>query len=111
MALLTFLADLRAARIIDDVTQRLARQAYGTLREVCELRVPTMTDAEARGYVWAKARPIVAQRVAAVAEARPTLATSTLHMLSNRTHDRVVESVVSDLMRERAEQARNRRAA
>ncbi|HVU86924.1 MAG TPA: hypothetical protein VHD36_06365 [Pirellulales bacterium] len=111
MPLLTFLADLRAARIVDEFTQNLARQTYGTLRHMCERRVLTMTHAEARGYVWAKARPVVTTEVAAVAVAHPTLNARTLQMLSEQTHDRLVRSVVSDLMRERVEQARSRRAA
>jgi hypothetical protein len=111
MPLLTFLADLRAARIVDEITQNVARQTYGTLRQICERRVLTMTHAEARGYVWAKARPVVATEVAAVAVVQPTISPRTLHMLSERTHDRLVQSVVSDLMRERAEQKRSRRAA
>src|SRR5689334_22689123 len=73
MPLLTFLADLRAARIVDEFTQNVARQTYGTLRHMCERRVLTMTHAEARGYVWAKARPVVTTEVAAVAVAHPTL--------------------------------------
>ena len=111
MPLLTFLADLRAARIVEEITQNVARQTYGTLRQMCERRVSSMSHAEARGYVWAKARPVVTTEVAAVAIARPTLSTHVLHMLSERTHDRLVQSVVSDLMRERVEQKRLRRAA
>jgi hypothetical protein len=49
--------------------------------------------------------------VAAVAIARPTLSAHALQMLSERTHDRLVQSVVGDLMRERVEQKRIRRAA
>ncbi len=111
MPLLTFLADLRTARIVDEYTQNVARQSYGTLRQMCERRVLTMTHAEARGYVWAKARPVVAAEVSAVAVAHPTMSAHTLQMLSERTHDRLVRSVVSDLMRERVEQTRSRRAA
>ncbi len=111
MALFTFLADLKAARIVDEFTQRVARQTYAGLRDMCERRVPTMTHAEAHGYVWAKARPVVAAQVAVVAAAHPALGQNALQMLHDRTHDRVVRSVVSDLMRERAENARRRRAA
>jgi hypothetical protein len=111
MALFTFLADLKAARIVDEFTQRVARQTYAGLREMCERSVPTMTHAEARGYVWAKARPVVAAQVATVAVAHPALSQNALQMLNDRTHDRLVRSVVSDLMRERAEHAQRRRAA
>jgi hypothetical protein len=111
MGLISFLADLRATHQVDELTQQLARQTYGVLRDLCEARMPGMTHAEARGYVWAKARPIISTQVAAVAIAQPALGPGALAMLSERTHDRVVRTVVSDLMRERAQQMHRRRAA
>ncbi len=111
MGLINFLADLRALRLVDELNQQLARRAYGLLREVCEMRVPGMSHAEARGYVWAKARPIVSVEVASAAKMHPALGPAALIALHERTHDRVVRAVVSDLLRERTRQVGRRRAA
>jgi hypothetical protein len=111
MGLLTLFADLRLARLVDELTQQLTRQAYGLLREVCETPVLTMTQAEARGYVWAKARPIILAELAATAIGHPALDPTTLARLSERTRERLVRTVVSDLMRDRAHYVNRRRAA
>jgi hypothetical protein len=111
MGLLTFLADLRLARLVDELTQQLARQAYGLLHEVCETQVLSMTHAEARGYVWAKARPIVLAEVTAAGIGHPALDPRNLALLSERSRERVVRAVLSDLMRDRARYVSRRRAA
>ena len=111
MGILSFLADLRAIRLVDDLTQQLARQAYGLLREGCELRVPRMSHAEARGYLWAKARPIVVAEVARLAPTHSDLSPAVLALLTDRTRQRVVRSVLSDLTRDRVNHVNRRRAA
>ena len=111
MGLFTFLSELRAARLVDELSQHLARQVYSLLRELCEARVPAMTHAEARGYLWAKARPIVAAEVAAAAGRRPALSRVAVATLQERTHDRVVRSVLADLMRDRVRHVSRRIAA
>ncbi len=111
MGLLRFLADVRATQIVDELCQQAVRQVYGSLRESCESRVRQMSHAETRGYVWAKARPLVSREVSAIAVAHPTLGQQIVDMLCERTHDRVVRNVVSDLMRENAQRTHRRRAA
>jgi hypothetical protein len=111
MGLFSFVADLRATQLIDELAQQLSRQTYGLLHDICQPRVALMTHAEARGYVWAKARPIVLAQVTVAAQAHPDLGRLALSTLSERAHDRVVRSVLSDLMRERAQLANRRRAA
>ena len=111
MKLLTFLADLRVGRLVDELTQKLARQVYGSLRDVCETRVSSMTHAEARGYVWAKAQPIVLAQVSATSTTHPSLDATYLALLSDRTRERVVRAVVNDLMRDRVRHVNRRRAA
>jgi hypothetical protein len=109
--MLTFLADLRLARLLEELTQQLTRHSYALVREVCEKRVAGMTHAEARGYVWAKARPIVLAEVAAAGLGHPVLDATNLAALSERTRERVVRTVVSDLMRDRVRHVKRRRAA
>jgi len=111
MGLLRFLADVRATQIVDELCQQATRRVYGSLREACESRIAQMTHAETRGYVWAKARPIVTTEVTAIAIAHPTLGQQIIDMLCERTHDRVVRNVVSDLMRERTQRTHRRHAA
>jgi hypothetical protein len=111
MRMLTLLADLRLARLVDELTQQLTRQAYSLVREVCEARVLGMTHAEARGYVWAKTRPIVLAAVSAASVGHPALDPANLALLSERTRERVVRAVLSDLMRDRVRHVNRRRAA
>ena len=111
MGLLTYFADLRAARLIDELTKQLARKTYGLLRETSETRVPTMTHAEARGYLWAKARRIVSAEVAVTAVAQPSLSPWALAVLTERTHDRLVRTMLADLMRDPVRHVQRRRAA
>ena len=111
MGLLSFLADLRLARLADELTQRLARQTYGLLREACQTHIQNMTHAEARGYVWAKARPIVMAEAVAAAIEHPALDQTRLASLGERARQRVVRAVLSDLMRDRVRHVNRRRAA
>ena len=70
-----------------------------------------MTQAEARGYLWAKARPLVVAEVAAVAQNRRGLAPWAQSLLIERARHRVVRNLLADMVRDRSWIALRRRAA
>ncbi|MBI2825651.1 MAG: hypothetical protein HYX69_13285 [Planctomycetia bacterium] len=111
MSILTLLSPWRAGRLKDELAQQVARRAYVALREVCEDRVPAMTHAEARGYLWAKARPLVAAEVTHIAQFEPALPIAFQAQLAQRSRERLVRLVMTDLMRDRVRSTSRRRAA
>jgi len=111
MGLLTFIAELRATQLVDDMAKQVTRQVASLVRNACARRVATMSHAEARGYLWAKARPMISAEVRAIAVAQPALRPLTLAALSERAHDRIVHTVLAELMQERTRYVGQRRAA
>ncbi len=110
MSLLALLDQLRGTQRLDDAVAQIARRAYAPLREGCELLVPQMTRAEARGYIWAKARPIIALDPAAIA-GQAKLPATVQAMLTEQARDQATQEVLGDLMRQRLDRAARKRAA
>jgi len=111
MGLLNFLADLRAARLVDEISKQVARRVTERLHQACAARVGNMTHAEAHGYLWAKVRPLLTTEVAAVATTQPSLGTGAIAVLHERTRDRVVRTVLAEVMHNRIRHEGLRRAA
>ncbi len=111
MGLLTFIADLRAAGLTDDLSKQVTRSVSGRLRQACAGRITQFTQAEARGYLWAKARPMITREVAIIARVQPMLTPTTLSIVSEHSHDSVVATVLGEVLQSRTQPAIHRRAA
>lgn len=73
--------------------------------------VHDLPRAEARGYLRARSAPVVAAHVKQLVDARPVLAGRLAARLQAEAHEAVVRLLVDEVMRDRATQAGNRRAA
>ncbi len=111
MGFFDFWAELRATRELDELARRIARRTYTPLRQAAFDRVIAMPQAEARGYLWAVARPLVVAEVAEVAQSRRGLAPWAQSLLIDGARQRLVRNVLSDVVRDRAWMIERRRAA
>jgi len=111
MGLFEFWAEIRATRELEELARRIARRMYTPLRQAAFERVVSMTQAEARGYLWAMARPMAVAEVAAVADGRRGLAPWAQSLLIERARQRVVRNLLADVIRDRSWITLRRRAA
>ena len=94
-----------------ELARQVAQRSYALVRELVEGRTWAMGRAEARGYVRAKAAPVIRAEIAALIERmgrRLECERATMYALAS---DRIVQSVLADMGRERKRQADSRRAA
>lgn len=77
----------------------LARQVYAPVRELVEGRLQWMTRSEARGYIRAKAMPLVREVVRDAATASAEVARIPRHELTLAVGERVVQAVLADVGR------------
>jgi len=111
MGLFDFFAEIRATRDLEEISRQIARRIYTPLRDAAYERIVAMPQAEARGYLWALARPMAVAEVAAVANTRRGLAQRAQSILIDRARQRVVRNLLSDAVRDRSWIAMRRRAA
>ncbi|MGH8165072.1 MAG: hypothetical protein ACREP1_12145 [Rhodanobacteraceae bacterium] len=95
---------------IAELSRQLAQRSYAAVREGVGPRTMAYSPAEARGYVRAKAGPVIRSEARIVAKRHPGLSRANLATIEAQAGDRVVQTVLADLNRERTRQALHRAA-
>lgn len=111
MVLLSMLAEFRQARRLAQLVRHIVWRSYAPIREAAEVRVPQMSPAEARGYIRAKATPVLRAEVEDVLKNESGLGEWARPILFQHASDHVVQSVLSDLVRREPRKTTARRAA
>lgn len=100
-----FLGDLLAriwnAPSVQELARQLAQRSYAAVRDSVEGRTWDMSRAEARGYVLAKAGPVLRSELAALAGRTPNFSRQLQQTVFQHASQRVVQSVLADINRER----------
>jgi hypothetical protein len=96
---------------VAELARQVAQRSYVLVRESVEGRTCSMSRAEARGYVRAKSGPVIRSEIAALVKRVRHLDQRGLALVHSLAGDRVIQSVLADLGRERMRQLGARRAA
>ena len=94
-----------------ELARQVAQRSYALVRELVEGHTWTMSRAEARGYVRAKAAPVIRAEIAALIERSGRLGEQGRSSVYNLASDRVIQSVLADIGRQRVRHYDARRAA
>ena len=111
MRLFTLLARATTTRLVEDLSQQISRRLYAPLREACAVAVGRMSRAEARGYLWAKAQPVVTLEVARVMAWHKGPTGGVEALVAQQARERLVQQVLADLLAEKGQRTAGRRAA
>lgn len=95
---------------IHELSRQLAQRSYAPVRESIGPHVLGFSRAEARGYVRAKAGPVIRTEAKIVGSRHRDLSQAALATVIAQASDRVVQSVLADLNRERAQRSLHRAA-
>ncbi|HET6881879.1 MAG TPA: hypothetical protein VFI31_17065 [Pirellulales bacterium] len=110
MGLRDFFAALCNIPSVAELSRQVAQRSYGLVRESVGIHVLAYSRAEARGYVRAKAGAVIRAEARYVAQRHPSLTSAALAHVINQASDRVVQSVLADLNRERTRRSVSRAA-
>ena len=110
MGIKDFFSALRNVPSVTELSRQVAQRSYSLVRESVGLHVLAYTRAEARGYVRAKAGSVIRAEVKYLAGRHPSLSAAMLALVFNQASDRVLQSVIADLNRERARRSLPRAA-
>ena len=97
-----FFAALCNVPSVAELSRQVAQRSYSLVRESVGVHVLDFTRAEARGYVRAKAGSVIRAETRYIAGRHPSLSPAALALIVSQASDRVVQSVLADLNRERA---------
>jgi hypothetical protein len=95
---------------VAELARQVAQCSYGAVRESVGVHVLAYSRAEARGYVRAKAGSVVRAEARLLAGRHRSLSATRLDHVIDLASDRVVQSVLADLNRERARRSLPRAA-
>lgn len=95
---------------VTELSRQLAQLTYSSVRDTIGSQVLAWSRAEARGYVRAKAGPIIRAEAAILARRRKGMSQARLAAVVAQASDRVVQSVLTDLNRERSRRLMGRAA-
>ena len=95
---------------VGELARQLAQRTYAAVRESIGSHVLTFSRAEARGYVRAKANPVIRAEATLLANRYAGLSQARLATVVVQASDRVVQSVLADLNRERSRRLMGRAA-
>lgn len=101
MGFRNFIAALCNLPSVAELARQVAQRSYGLVRESVGGHVLAFSPAEARGYVRAKAGVAIRAETRLLAGRHPSLSQAALAQIVNQARDRVVQSVLADLHRER----------
>ena len=110
MGLRDFVVALCNAPSIPELARQVAQRSYGLARDSVETHVLNFSRAEARGYVRAKAGSVIRSEAKILAQRYPGLSRGALAAIVAQASDRVVQSVLADVGRQRARQPLHRAA-
>jgi hypothetical protein len=108
-----FFDSLRAfwgAPSVQELARQIAQRSYAAVRESVEGRTWSMSRAEARGYVTAKAAPFIRSELAVLAIRTPRLNGRLQTTVYVNASDRLVQSVLADVGRQRSRETLRRAA-
>jgi hypothetical protein len=110
MGLFDVLAGIWGGPSVQDLARQIAQRSYAAVRESVEGRTWSMSRAEARGYVMAKAAPVIRSELAILAIRAPRLSDRTRSLVYDHASQRLVQSVLSDISRQQIRPALRRAA-
>ena len=99
MGFFDVLAGFWSGPSVQDLARQIAQRSYAAVRESVEGRTWSMSRAEARGYVAAKAAPVIRSELAILAIRVPRLSDRTQSLVYDHASQRLVQSVLSDISR------------
>jgi len=94
-----------------ELARQIAQRSYAAVRESVEERTWSMSRAEARGYVTAKAAPVIRSELAILALRTPRLHGGLRTAVYAYASDRLVQSILADVGRQKSRQPLRRAAA
>lgn len=108
MSLFDRLTSIWSLPSIADLSRQVAQRSYALVREAVETRAVSFARAEARGYIRAKAGSIIRAEVQVLVARHPQLSQSALVTIIAQASDRVVQTVLADIGRQRARETLRR---
>lgn len=111
MTLFTFLARWWKAQPLAELARQVAQRSYALVRARVDHRAPAMSRAEARGYIRAQAMPVIRAEVDALLRRDPRIPGWARATLIAQASQRLVQSLLADVSRERSRRLERRRAA
>jgi hypothetical protein len=101
MPLSKLLARIRDARWLGQNLRPLTLELSEQVRASLSFRVLAMPRAEARGYIRAKATPVVRHALGSITSEHPALAAQLVTRVTGELTDRVARQVLDDVVRGR----------
>jgi hypothetical protein len=95
---------------VAELSRQLAQRAYGAVRETIGTHVLDWSRAEARGYVRAKAGPVIRAEAALLMSRHAGISQARRAAVLAQASDRVAQSLLADLNRERSRRLLQRAA-
>ena len=108
MHLLKLLSSVWSVPTIADLSRQVAQRSYAVVRESVEARALGFARAEARGYIRAKAGPIIRSEADALTARYPQLSRPAVAAVVAQASERVVQTVLADIGRQRARETLRR---
>ncbi len=108
MSLLGRFSSLWSIPSIADLSRQVAQRSYAVVRESVEARALSFARAEARGYIRAKAGPVIRAEINTLSERYPTLSAELRANIVAQASDRVVQTILADIGRQRARETLRR---
>lgn len=108
MSLFDRLTSIWSLPSITDLSRQVAQRSYALVRESVETRALGFARAEARGYIRAKAGPIIRAEAQALADRYPKLTPAAIGTIVSQAGERVVQTVLADIGRQRARETLRR---
>lgn len=108
MSLLNLLSSVWTLPTVADLARQVAQRSYAAVRESVEERAVAFARAEARGYIRAKAGPVIRSEATVLAARHPELSPSALATVISQASERVVQTILADIGRQRARQTLRR---
>jgi hypothetical protein len=99
MRLLDQLEQLRRANRLAQLCRQIVGRSYAPVRESAEPGAARMSLAEARGYVRAKATPVLRAEIKSVLQSEPSLGAWAQEVLMEHASRHIVETVLKDVRR------------
>jgi hypothetical protein len=110
MSFFRLLKSLWQRQSVAELSRQIAGRTYPLVRETIDPQAVPIPRAEARGYIRAKATPVIRSQVKALLAAEGRLAAGLEPLLVAHAGERVVQSILADLSRDKARQAPRRAA-
>ena len=110
MGLKDLIVTLCSGPSVTELSRQLAQRAYAAARDSIGPHILDWSRAEARGYVRAKAGPVLRAEAALLVSRHRGISQARLTAVVSQASDRVVQSLLADLNRERSRRLLQRAA-